>query len=141
MSRPILLEVRYRSRLEKKIADQLDNEGVEFEYETIKVPYIVPERKSKYLPDFPIKRTPILIEAKGWFKAKDRQKLVLLKEQHPEWDIRLVFQNARNKIYKGSPTTYAKWSDDHGFTWADGGVVPAKWIEEIKEVQRRKTRG
>jgi hypothetical protein len=74
----------------------------------------------------------IILEAKGRFGdkfgngAKERQKLILLQEQHPELDIRIVFQRASTAIYKGSKTTYAKWADDHGFKWSDKGTVPAR---------------
>lgn len=143
MTKPILIEARFRSSLERKVADQLATEGISFEYETKKVPYRVPARDAKYLPDFVLPGTNILLEAKGRFGgwrsdstgASERQKLVLLKEQHPDLDIRLVFQHAGKPIYKGSKTTYAKWADDHGFTWADKGTVPAAWIESVKEAQ------
>lgn len=146
--KPILIEARYRSLLEKKVADQLDAEGIEFDYESHWVEYTIPARKAKYLPDFPLRRTHILIEAKGRFGgfrsdstgAQERQKLILLKEQHPDLEIRIVFQNARKPIYKGSKTTYAKWADDHGFKWSDKGVVPAEWIAEMKKLQRKPTK-
>jgi hypothetical protein len=141
MPKPILIEARYRSKLEEKVADQLEREGIPFEFEAGWVPYTVPERKAKYLPDFKIGKTKILLEAKGRFGgfksdnsgAQERQKLILIKEQHPELDIRIVFQDARKPIYKGSKTTYAKWANDHGFQWADRGVVPKEWIKEMKQ--------
>lgn len=146
MSKPVLVEARYRSRLEKKVADQLDSAGVDYGYEDQWVHYTVPAREAKYLPDFSIKGTKILIEAKGRFGgfrsdstgAQERQKLILLKEQHPERDIRIVFQDAKKPIYKGSKTTYAKWATDHGFTWSDRGVVPASWLAELRKTKRRK---
>jgi hypothetical protein len=138
MSKPALqLETAYRSRLEKKIADQLQCEGIAFDYEKTKVPYTVPARVAKYNPDFEPRDCTIILEGKGWFKPKDRQKLVFVKEANPHLDIRLVFQNAQNKLYRGSPTTYAKWCDDHGFPWCDKGTIPEKWIREIRDQQRR----
>lgn len=134
MAKPALqLETEYRSRLEKKIADQLHGEGIAFGYETLKVAYTVPARNAKYNPDFMPADTTIILEGKGWFKPKDRQKLVFVKEANPLLDIRLVFQNAQNKLYKGSPTTYAKWCDDHGFPWCDKGTIPPSWIKEMKQ--------
>ena len=139
-SKPILIEARYRSLLEKKVADQLDEAGVPYDYEGQWVRYTVPAREAKYLPDFTIRNTKILIEAKGRFGghlsdsngAKERQKMILLKEQHPDLDIRIVFQNAKKPIYKGSKTTYAVWATDHGFTWADKGIVPPAWMKDLK---------
>jgi hypothetical protein len=139
MARPALqLETEYRSRLEKKIADQLRAERIDFGYETLVLPYEVPARTAKYRPDFLPRGSTIILEGKGWFKAADRKKLIDVKVSHPHADIRLVFQNAQNKIYKDSPTTYAKWCDDHGFPWCDKGVIPASWIKDIKQSKPRK---
>jgi hypothetical protein len=132
VTQPLLIQARYRNGLEKRIGAQLSGAGVSFEYEPHTVSISVPQRKATYLPDFVIKN--IVIESKGYFynSARDRQKLILVKEQHPELDIRLVFSDANKSIYKGSPTTYGKWAGDHGFKWADKGVVPAAWIKEMK---------
>ena len=43
--------------------------------------------------------------------------MALVKQQHKDLDIRFVFMNARNKIYKGSRTTYADWCNKHDFRW------------------------
>lgn len=129
------LDSKYRSQLEESIAGQLEGEGVPFTYESSKFDYIVPARKAKYTPDFHLNGR-IFIESKGYFeKAEDRQKLILFKQQHPEVDLRLVFQSARTKIYKGSPTTYGMWAESHGFLWADKGRIPQAWIEEAKHDQ------
>ena len=141
MAEPLLIQARYRNKLEKKVGEQLSDAGVSFEYEPRKVPLTIPARKSTYLPDFwiarPCKtmiRRPIIIESKGYFydSARDRQKLILIKEQHPELDVRIVFSDASKKIYKNSPTTYGQWATDHGFKWADKGIVPASWLKEMK---------
>lgn len=135
--KPVLLETEYRSRLERKVADQLESEGVTFGYETLKVAFLVPERTARYTPDFEC--GTIILEAKGYFrKTSDRQRLVHMKEANPKLDVRLVFQDASKPIYKGSKTTYSKWAGDHGFPWADKGVVPAAWIKEIKQQQQVK---
>lgn len=135
MAEPLLIQARYRNNLEKRIGKQLSDAGVSFKYEPRKVPLLIPARKSTYLPDFiPDKAPHIVIESKGYFydSARDRQKLILIKEQHPELDIRLVFSDASKSIYKNSPTTYGQWATDHGFKWADKGIVPDSWLEEMK---------
>jgi hypothetical protein len=146
-SKPALsLEPEFRSELERKVAAQLTDNGIHYSYEGRWVPYRVPARDAKYKPDFEPRKTNIILEAKGRFGhdksdadgAKERQKLILIKEQHPELDIRIVFQRASTKIRKGSPTTYAKWADDHGFLWSDKGTVPPSWITEIKLQQQTK---
>lgn len=74
----------------------------------------------------------IIIEAKGLFDVKDRQKHLFIKEQYPDLDIRFVFQNPKNKLYSGSKTTYADWCDKYGFKWA-AKVIPASWFTERKK--------
>ena len=122
----------YRSPLEEKVARQLDQAGVRFAYEGVKLDYKIPSRKARYTPDFAFNK-PIVIETKGWFRtAADRMKLVLVKECNPHLDIRLIFQNANKPIYKGSPTNYATWATENGFKWADKGTVPNEWLEELR---------
>jgi Phage endonuclease I len=101
----------------------------------------MPAREARYLPDFRVGN--IIIETKGWFGrngARERQKLVLLKEQHPDLDIRIVFSDARKPLYKGSPTTYAMWATDHGFTYSTKGIVPQRWIVHLKREQSNVTK-
>lgn len=129
---PVLYKTRYRSKLEERVADQLEAASIPFEYETVKLKYTVPARSATYKPDFKI--NDIFIETKGWMRsAAERQKMILVKQEHPDLDIRMVFQNAKNPIYKGSQTTYAKWADDHGIKWADGGKIPEDWLMEMKQ--------
>lgn len=122
------LESRYRSKFEQRVAEKLDELKVPYEYESHRIEYEVPSRKSKYLPDF---RLPngIVIEAKGRFDAPDRAKHILIKAQHPEIDIRFCFMNAKTRLYKGSPTTYASWCDKHGFKYCEK-FVPLEWVKE-----------
>lgn len=140
-TRGILFETNYRNPSEKFLGALLDDAGIEFAYEGTKLPYDVPAREAKYLPDFQITRTNIILEYKGWFGrsgAKERQKLILLKEQYPELDIRLVFSDAKKRIYKDSKTTYAMWADEHGFKWCEVNrtrgktSLPQSWINEMK---------
>lgn len=158
MTKPALtLEPTFRSGLEKQVAAQLDEEGVAYAHEAQWVRYVVPEREAKYLPDFSFPDCPIILEPKGRFggnyegfkgrrmvgakdaAVKERQKFCLLKEQHPELDIRFVFSRASTPIYAGSKTTYAKWATDHGFKWCEK-VVPPEWIDEIKAYLKPKKR-
>jgi hypothetical protein len=117
----------YRSGLEENISAELTQHGINGEYEQHKVKYIKPATEHTYTPDF---RLPngIFIETKGRFVTEDRKKHVLIKKQHPELDIRFVFQNSKNKIRKGSPTTYADWCKKHGFIYADKNI-PQEWLD------------
>lgn len=139
MSQPLLIQARYRNKLERHVADQLDSAGVSFDYEPGVIPYTVPAREATYLPDMRPKdkhgkHTRIILEVKGYFYngARDRQKLILVRNSNPHLDIRLVFSDASKPIYKGSKTKYGKWATDNGFKWSDKGVVPSDWIKEMK---------
>lgn len=115
------------------MARQLRLAGRKFGYEDVKIDYLKPAKKSKYNPDFRIKKrdgSHMYIESKGRFLTSDRQKHLLIRDQHPELDIRFVFQNARAKISKTSTTTYAKWCEDKGFKYADKGQIPKEWLNE-----------
>lgn len=120
----------YRSGLEESVDALLKQSGVDGQYEQHKVLYTVPVSYHEYTPDF---RLPngIFVETKGRFVLEDRKKHLLIKQQHPELDIRFVFQNSKNKIRKGSPTTYADWCKKHGFLYADK-VIPQEWLSEKK---------
>lgn len=110
------------------MSEQLTKAGIEFEYESSKIDYIKPVTKHKYTPDF-ILPNKIIIETKGRFVTADRKKHLLIKEQHPELDIRFVFSNSKTKISKQSKTTYAAWCETNGFQYADK-LVPVAWLKE-----------
>jgi len=116
----------FRSGLEYKVACQLDDLGVAYEYENLRVKY--QRRESTYTPDFELPNG-IIIEAKGRFTSSDRSKHLRIKEQHPELDIRFVFSNSNNKLNKNSSTTYAGWCERYGFRYSDK-TIPKEWIDE-----------
>ena len=117
----------FRSGLESKVQEQLEAEGVEHEYEKTKVSYSIPESQHKYTPDFFLTKTGIYVEVKGLFELADRKKHLLIKEQHPDLDIRFLFQRSASPIRKGSKTTYADWCNANGFIYADK-VIPQEWL-------------
>lgn len=119
----------YRSGLEEKVSKQLQDLGVAYEYEKFKIAYSVKEMR-KYTPDFKILSNGIIVETKGRFLPDDRKKHLLVKEQHPELDIRFVFSNSNAKLQKKSPTSYANWCDKNGFKWADK-LIPQEWLDEV----------
>lgn len=120
----------FKSGLENEIAEQLKSEGIDPQYEAVKLKY----RETKehiYTPDFPAGAS-IIIETKGHFTTSDRMKMLIIKETYPFLDFRFVFTNSNSKIYKGSKTTYGMWCEKNGFKYADKRI-PDKWITEIKE--------
>lgn len=120
----------FRSGLEDKVSKQLESKGVKFDYELWKIPYVVPASNHRYTPDF-LLPNGIFVETKGLWEADDRRKHLLIREQHPELDIRLVFSSSRTKLYKGSPTSYAEFCEKHGIKFADK-LIPVEWLKEPK---------
>lgn len=118
----------YRSGLEEKLAKQLQEAGVESDYESLTITYEVPASTHKYTPDFPLPNG-IIVESKGLFDADDRKKHLLVKQQHPHLDIRFVFSRSSAPIYKGSKTTYGDWCRKNGFLFSDK-LIPEAWLKE-----------
>ena len=116
----------FRSGLEYSIAKQLEDGGITYEYEKLRLKYQRP--LSTYTPDFEL-HNGIIIEGKGKFVGSDRSKHLLIKERHPELDIRFVFSNSKSKLYKGSKQTYGGWCDKYGFKYSDK-VIPEEWLKE-----------
>lgn len=120
--------VDYRSGLEKLNQDDLKAKGVSYGYEERKIPYTIPAKIHHYTPDFFL-RNGIIVETKGRFLSKDRQKHLWVKDQHPDLEIRFVFSNVKSPIYKGSKTTNAKWCVKYGFKYA-AKLIPVEWMNE-----------
>lgn len=112
---------------EARVAEGLSREGVPFTYEQHTLAYR-DDKVHKYRPDF---RLPngVLIEVKGRFTATDRRKLLLVKQQNPTADVRLVFDRPHTAITEDSQTTYAGWCEKHGFLWWEK-VVPSYWCSQ-----------
>jgi hypothetical protein len=123
-----LKEKGVRSGLEEKVTDELTKAGHSFKYEERKIEFIEPARKAKYTPDYEL-ANGIIVETKGRFVTKDRQKHLLVKAQHPDLDIRFVFSRSKSTISKTSKTTYGMWCETHGFQYADKSI-PTSWLHE-----------
>lgn len=123
-------KLTYRSGLEEKVANQIARLGIEVVYESPEsvIRYIRPQSNHRYTPDF-VLPNGIIIETKGMLSVEDRKKHILIRDQHPDLDIRFVFSNSRSKLYKGSPNTYADWAVNNGFKYSDK-FIPEEWIKE-----------
>jgi hypothetical protein len=120
----------YRSGLEEAVADDLRARGEPALFEKqhgLVIRYVV-DAESRYTPDF-VLRNGVIVETKGRFLASDRTKHLRIKRQHPQYDIRFVFERPNARLSKTSTTTYAEWCDKHGFLWA-AKRVPDSWLEE-----------
>ena len=132
-----------RSGLEDEVEKQLKRLKVPYRYEDAvdKVEYLIPSAFHTYNPDFVITTKSgkeIIIEAKGVWDKIDRDKHMLIRQQHPELDIRFVFSYSKGKIRKGSKTTYRDVCEGKlrtkpfkGTTWkyADK-LIPREWMDE-----------
>ena len=111
-----------RSGFERTLASQLHAAQIRFEYETLGLDYTL---NGTYWPDF-ILPNGIIIEAKGLLDKESKRKMIAVKKQHPDKDIRIVFMVADKKI-PGSKTTHGQWATKNGFKWADG-TIPEEWL-------------
>lgn len=126
-SNQVGLRYGFRSGLEEAIASELDTKKVQYKFEKLKLNYVKPQKVHTYTPDFYLIKNNIYIETKGYFTSQDRQKMRLIKEQHPDLDIRIIFSNSKTRISKKSNTTYGMWCDKYGFKYADKHV-PEGWL-------------
>ena len=129
-----------RSNFETKVAAELDRMGIPYEYETHTLEYWKPVRtgrcfdcKSKevfakhiYNPDFWLPDHGFYIEAKGKFGQMDRMKMRLVKQYHPDENIRMVFMRD-NLIGKKAVTRtrYTEYAEKYG--------MPALVLENLEE--------
>lgn len=119
---------KLRSSFEDRVTRDLASRGIPYEYEGRYIVYI--GKPHRYIPDITLENG-VIVEVKGYFDAKDRAKHLLIKAQHPDLDIRFVFQNAKLRLSKSSKTTYSQWAERHGFLWAEG-YIPTEWAKETK---------
>ena len=117
-------EPKFRSNLERNIADLLTGLGVSYEYESEKLSYTI---EHNYTPDFVLPNYTYL-EAKGYWAPEDRRKILAVKKSNPEVDIRMVFQSPYNTISKKSKTTYAQWCERHDIPWSSYQEIPIEWL-------------
>ena len=115
---------KYRSNLEKNIADLLEGLGVSFMYESEKLSYTI---EHNYTPDFVLPNYTYL-EAKGYWAPEDRRKILNVKKSNPQVDLRMIFQSPYNTISKKSKTTYAQWCEKHDIPWTSYHDIPLEWL-------------
>lgn len=126
---------KYRNKFEKNTGDRLNELGISFEYESEKLGYTV---EGRYIPDFIIRTksaNKIYVETKGngrSFDGPSRRKLIAVKQQHPEKDIRIVFYSDGKigpKRKDGSFLRQSDWAVKHGFQYAIR-EIPDGWLAE-----------
>ena len=121
----------FRSNFEIQVCKPLIDKNIFFEYESLKIPFVIPQSLHNYVPDV-VLYNGIILEIKGLLTLANREKHMYIRKQFPELDIRFILQNSKTKLYKGSKTTYAKWLDKNKFLWAEK-EIPISWINEKPE--------
>lgn len=105
---------KYRSKLESRVAGRLGKMNLDINYETQKLTYT-----KQYTPDFIINEgdpDEIILEVKGILRPEDRSKMVAVKRDNPNKDIRFIFQKPDSKMI-GSKSTHAQWAKRNGFMY------------------------
>jgi len=93
-------------------------------YEPMKVPYTI---QATYTPDL-VMPNGLVVELKGLLTVEDRRKLISVKQQYPEVNIALLFQNCDTRLTPRAKTTYAEWAIKNGFMFANGVRIPEPWL-------------
>lgn len=120
-------ETGYRSRTEVKIAEEMLKLSDKVHYEEVCLPYSYIVNRH-YTPDFTVPEKAMMIEVKGRFLPEDRSKMLLVRQNYPNLDIRLVFDNPNAKLSRNSSTTYAQWAEKIGFKWCSTkDFPPPEW--------------
>ena len=110
-----------KNKFEQKLFSELKRSKVKFEYETEKIPYVLARH---YIPDFIVTTCTgkLYIEAKGYLRPEHKAKMVAVRKQHPEKDIRILFY-APNKKNE-------KWAVKNNFKYAIGSI-PKEWLNGL----------
>lgn len=130
-----------RSKLEMLVLTDLVNKGVDFEYEAESYVWLekLPRAfcaacgekavfvERSYTPDVFLSNG-IIVEVKGIFTSHDRKIAAAMQEQHPNLDIRMVFQRD-NKLSRSSSTRYSTWCEKKGIKCAIA-KIPEEWVIE-----------
>lgn len=113
--------MKVRNKFEKRILTQLKRARVSFTYESEKIPYVL---AGHYIPDFIILTSTgkIYVEAKGYLRPEHKRKLVAVKKQHPNIDLRILFYSSNKK--------YIKWAEKTGFKYAIE-TIPKDWLKGL----------
>jgi len=113
--------IKPRNKFEKRINTQLKKSKLKYSYESERIPYVLARH---YIPDFII-HTPlgtIYVECKGYLRTEDKAKLVAVKRQHPNRDLRILF-------YRTCPN-YIRWAERNGLKWAVS-KIPEDWLRGL----------
>lgn len=122
----------FKSKLEEKVWASLIKVFPETKYEPTRLKFTQPAQDRTYTPDFKTDASKeIYLEAKGLLDLETRKKMLWFKEQNPEVRVIMLFQNASNKLHRGSKTTYAMWAESNNIEWLD---FRKDWLNAYKQL-------
>lgn len=116
--KPIKSKGIFRSIYEKDCSVYMNNRFKDnWNYESEKLNYTIPETHHIYTPDFIInyKNYTFYVETKGVLDLDTRKKMIYVRDSNPDKIFIFIFQNKLNKLNKKSKTTYEKWANKNGF--------------------------
>lgn len=136
---------QFKSGLELLIADQLQEAGVKWEYETVGIDYLDTKRNSvcndcgssdvsikrTYWPDFILEKKAggfMYLEGKGKWDQAGRSKMTKIKKS-TDIDVRMVFESD-NWLNSNHKTRYSDFAAQKGMPWSIK-VIPPRWLEEV----------
>lgn len=117
----------FRSGTEKEICEGMDKVKIPYEYEKHKFTY-----RKTYITDLRL-MNGIITEIKGEFDSEDMAKMLAVKRDNPDLEIRFIFCNSKTKIpnIKKYPKTYGEWAEKNGFTYV---CLEGKRKEKLQEL-------
>lgn len=133
---------KHESWFEDDIIEDLENRGIEYEYEPETFLYQRPVRSAscggcgsndvsvqrRYTPDILLTTVNVYVEAKGKFTSENRAKMEDFLRGDPGVDLRFIFQRD-NWITKKHKSKYSDWCKKLGVKYAIGERVPEEWTD------------
>lgn len=115
------MKKKFKNLFEKRINLQLKRSKLKFKYECERIPYVL---AGHYIPDFIVETIngKIYIECKGYLRPASKAKMVAVRRQHPEIDLRIVFYEKRK--------SNIRWAEKIGIKWAVG-TIPTDWLKGL----------
>jgi len=111
---------KLKSPLEHEIACELESDPTVdyFEYEPTTFSVILKTPHKVDFKVYPKDGEPYYVEAKGYLRPANRDLIARFREQHPDVDYRMIFENPHKKLSKGPRAwTYAKWCKRLDIPW------------------------
>lgn len=122
-------KVKVKSNLEAEVFRILNAHRKELdyklEYEPEALEYTLTKR---YVPDFVLSfkdGRKIYLESKGYLRPENKAQLLSVKEQHPDIDLRIIFQ--RDNRFPRSKMRYSDWAKKHEIKFSVG-EIPLEWF-------------